>query len=86
MFKVIVEELEDLQGTLLYSYNLLLLLSNATVGFQNVSMDPSVDQTIPKSQWSQGQKPGGKSLDTFKLLTMIHNQLDPWIQKWFQCQ
>ena len=65
MFKVKVEELEDLQGTLLYSYNLLLLLSNATVGFQNVSMDPLVDQTIPKSQWSQGQKPGGKSLDTF---------------------
>ena len=67
MFKVKVEELEDLQGTLLYSYDFLLLF-NATVGFQNVSMDPSA------------------SLDTFKLLTVIHNQLDPWIQKWFQCQ
>ena len=59
MFKIKVEESEDLQGTLLYSYD-LLLLSNATVGFQNVSMDPSVNQTILKSQWSQGQKPEAK--------------------------
>ena len=82
MFKVKVEELEDLQATLLYSYDLLLLLSNATVGFPNVFIDPSVDQTIPKSQWSQGQKPGGK---TFTLLTMIHNHLDPWIQNMRLC-
>ena len=42
------------------------------LGSTNVSMDPQGDPIIHQSQWNQGWTHGGKSLDTFIFLTMIH--------------